>query len=282
MSNKVVLNNQKKNLSNWLMIIPTWILAIFAIISLAITYRNIELVNRPFVSIENVYWRPENVWFISGFKIKNYGNKPAQEFMLRNVRVIILKLNKKILIEKLKLEKGEDVEQNQYFKEWFQDLRNKVYWETVNLLANYFYTHPDAKKTEVIDFLESWNATSFKNDKLKHNGKLLVSIIEVNNDMFEYFAKRSYLIYPNQENVGRSYAQQMGTGGMTGVEKGDNFLIVYWSIKYKGLLDGFLWFTPPTYSTNYVGYHLEPKTIIDPKGYPAYLLREFRSWDRTE
>ena len=128
MSNKVVLNNQKKNLSNWLMIIPTWILAIFAIISLAITYRNIELVNRPFVSIENVYWRPENVWFISGFKIKNYGNKPAQEFMLRNVRVIILKLNKKILIEKLKLEKGEDVEQNQYFKEWFQDLRNKVYW----------------------------------------------------------------------------------------------------------------------------------------------------------
>lgn len=84
--------------------LPTWLLAIFALMSLAITYTNVELVNRPFVSIEDVYWRPENVWFISGFKMKNYGNKPAQEFSLRNVRAIILNLDKKALVEKLRQE----------------------------------------------------------------------------------------------------------------------------------------------------------------------------------
>lgn len=157
-----------------------------------------------------------------------------------------------------------------------------MYWETANLLADYFYNYPAANKYEVTNFLNSWNDISFENSKLKYNGKLLVSIVEVNNDMVDYFSKSSLLVYPNQENIGKRYNQQMGIGGMEAVEKGENLLIVYWSIKYRGLMDKFLWFTPPTYSTQYIGYHLEPNITIDSTGRSCYLLRELRSWSKIE
>lgn len=270
---------------------PPLILAIVAVlsflvtlVSLYVTYRNVELTNRPFVSIENVYWRQEKDtdWFMSGFKMKNYGNKPAQDFSIRNVKVIILNLDKDSLLEKLKQEKGTIPEQ--YLQEYFLDFRNKVYWETANILADYLYVHQDVNKADVTNFINSWNNVLPANNILRYKKGLLVRIVEINNDMYDYFSRSSLLIYPNQENAGRRYIQQIGYGGIVGVEKGDNFLILYWSIKYKGLMNKFL--NPsssPIYSTQYVGYHIEPcPRIIDSTGQTSYLLNEIRSWSRTE
>lgn len=264
---------------------PTsWILAVVAIITLFFTYKNIELVNRPFVSIENVYWRQEkdSDWFMSGFKMKNYGNKPAQDFSIANVRIMVMNIDKEALVGRLRQDKKEIPEQ--YFQEWLLDFRNKVYWGTVKLFSDYFYSHPDATKLEVTKFIKSWNKILPKDSILRYKEGLLINPIEVNNDMFDYFSKTSLLVYPNQENAGGRYTQQMGKGGIAGVEKGDNLLIVHWEIKYKGLINKFLNpFSPQTYSTNYIGYHIEPcAKMIDSTGFTFNILREFRSWSKSE
>lgn len=284
-------SSQSKRVNNTQNEWPPRILTTVAILSflatlgsLYVTYRNVELTNRPFVSIENVHWRQEKDtdWFISGFKMKNYGNKPAQDFSIKNVRVVILSLDKESLIEKLKQERGQIPEE--YFQEWLLDFRNKAYWEAANLLAKYFEDHQGANKSEVTNFINTWNDILPDNCILKYKKSLLVRIVEVNNDMYDYFSKTSMLVYPNQENAGRRYAQQIGRGGIAGVEKGDNLLILYWSIKYKGLMNKFLSLSsPPIYSTQYVGYHSEPcLKIIDSMGQPSYLLNEIKSWSKTE
>ncbi|MFC1699920.1 hypothetical protein ACFL1I_08230 [Candidatus Omnitrophota bacterium] len=231
-----------------------------------------ELENRPFVSIEDVYWGQAegSPWFISGFKMENYGSKPAQEFSLRNVKAIIFNLDKAALIEKLNQEHQSISEQ--YFQEYLSDLKNKIYWETSSLLADYFYNHPKANKVDTENFINSRNDVLGEDSKLKHNGSLLLSVIEVNNDMFDYFSRGGQLVYPNQKNIGRKYNQQMGEGGIAGVKRGDNFLILYWSNIYRGLTD-------ELYSTNYIGYYANSgATITGAASNAFYPLREFKSW----
>ncbi|MDD5431656.1 MAG: hypothetical protein PHO70_01540 [Candidatus Omnitrophica bacterium] len=254
---------------------PTaWILAAVALISLYLTYSNVELVNRPFVGIERVAWlEMQNTdWFESWFKIKNYGNKPALDYSVVNFRVIVMSLNKDLLKEKLKNDNKQLLEQ--YLNEYFLDLRNKVCRETTNLLADYFYKFPNATQSEVVSFLDSWSKKLSRDNILKYNGKLLVGKIEVNNDMFDYFLRNSQLIYPNEDNLMETLKTQMGSGGISGVRNGDNFIIIYWAIKYKGLTNKFLtpWI-PKMYSTYYIGYNSESQTRE---------LQEFRSWSNVK
>ena len=263
-----------------------WILAVVAIYSLFITYSNNELANRPFVSIENVYWSRQNIpgdnkqdRFSSGATVQNYGNKPAENYTTRNARAIILRVDEPNLICKLNQE-------NKNIS-LLSDSRNQVHEDTANLLADYFKKNPDANETKVRDFVNSWTKNLPEHGKLKHNNKPLVNYIGGNNDMFDYFSKTTSIIYPGHKTTQRKWQQPMSKKHLNSitVEEGDNFLVLYWIIKYKGQTNKISRpFTPKTYSTCYVGYYFQPfsgkSDLADPNRLRG--MREIRSWTMTD
>jgi len=212
--------------------------------------------------------------------MENYGNKPAQDFSTKNFRIIIFKLNEEKIIENLKDKSLPE----EYFQEWLLDLQNKICWETANLLADYFFYNPNADKVKTANFINSWNDNLPDDNLLRYKTTLLVNLQEINNDMSNYFDKNSLLIYPNQKDVGRKLVQQIGKENIKGVEDRNNFLILYWSIEYRGQMKKFSNpFSYPIYSTHYVGYNIHPSPLIDKKtDQSSYFLNEIRSWNKTE
>ncbi len=79
----------------------------------------------------------------------------------------------------------------------------------------------------------------------------------------------------------RDYQQPVSKKMLEGVEKGDNFLVLYWIVEYKGQVNKFLKpFTPKTYSTCYVGFYTE-FSLRKSDSAGRNQLQEFKSWTRT-
>ncbi len=93
--------------------------------------------------------------------------------------------------------------------------------------------------------------------------------------------KTKLIVYPNHKGMSNYYQKLVNKKILEAVEKGDNFLVLYWIVEYKGQVNKFLKpFTPKTYSTCYVGYYTKFNSIkSDSAG--RYRLHEFKSWTRT-
>jgi len=234
--------------------------------SLHQTDLNIELANKPLVSIESVRWwqnNPNSDWFTAAFKMVNYGNKPADKQRIRNLRFLVIKLNKEMLREKVseKVKGG----QAQYFEEYLKDEENKLVLELMQILSDYFKSNPDAKKIDCEKFMASLRPEEKKlREALIYHNQLIFNVIEINNDLDEYYSKQEILIYPNQHR-GIESTEQMGRSGIANVLYGDNILAVYVGIGWRGL------FKNKEYSTFFLGY--SKKDIESPHDF-----REFESW----
>ena len=274
-------NNSKRNPISGILATVAIISLCITFISLCFTYRNNELVNRPFVSIENVSCgfriKENKATFFSGFETKNYGNKPAEDFTRKNIRLIILSLDNKNFINKFKQE-NKDTPPDPNTDSLFNYEKRKFYSYTTELLSNYFYDHPHATKAETEIFVKEKLPEKVK---MKHNNKSLVKYIYGNNDMTDDF-KTKLIVYPNHKEMLPYYQQPVSKKRLEeGLETGDNFLVLYWIVEYKGQVNKFLKpFTPNTYSTCYVGYYTDFNLRkIDSAG--RIQLREFKSWTRT-
>lgn len=241
--------------------------------------KQIEIEIRPSVSIENAHWsyRPNTDWFTSDFVRKNYGGRPAVEFHFKNFRAIILKIHDSSLQQKVRARTPSG--QAQYVQEYFEDERNRLILNLLELVAEYFLKHPDAKKKEVGNFLgrlEPKSPEVREREILLFEKQLLFRVVEVNNDMDEYYRRLRVVVFPGDEKR-RGLKQQMGSDGVRQVIEDSNVLIVYWAVGYKDIEK------MREYESFYVGYcdrrcreNREP-TEDEWVGNPP---REFRSWAR--
>ncbi|MFH1245191.1 MAG: hypothetical protein V1662_01775, partial [Candidatus Omnitrophota bacterium] len=106
-------------------------------------------------------------------------------------------------------------------------------------------------------------------------------IIEINNEMEEYYKKQRQLVFPNYSET-RGLRQQIGKDGVNAIVEGNNLLVIYWAIRYRGFKE------EKEYTTSYLGYcdrdilneQKENSIVFD--GMTGYLLREFASWVKDE
>jgi hypothetical protein len=223
------------------------------------------------VSIEDIYWFTQNtpddnneIGFSIRAAMENYGNKPAENFIVKNARIIILSVDKENVVRKLGQEN-------------LIDSQNQIREDTANFLANYFSKYPYATETNVRDYANSWKLPK----NLKYNNRPLVNYIGGNNDMDEYFCKIKSIIYPGHRENEQGYDQPMSKKHLNSITiEGNNFLVFYWIIEYIGQTRNILHFPPftlKTYSTSYVGYYF-PQT---PSKEDTKHLREIRSWTKV-
>jgi hypothetical protein len=241
--------------------------------------KQIEIEIRPSVSIENARWSygPNTDWFTSDFVRKNYGGRPAVEFHFENFRAIILKVHDSALQQKVRARTPS--EQARYVQEYFEDERNRLILNLLELVADYFFKRPNAKRGEVDNFLSGLEPSSpeVRDRKiLLFDKQLLFRVVEVNKDMDEYYRRLRVVVFPGDEKR-RGLTQQMGREGVREVIEGSNVLIVYWAVGYKDIEK------MREYESFYVGYcdrHCREDREPTEEGWVGSPLREFRSWAR--
>lgn len=222
---------------------------------------NIELVNRPFISIEKPYWIVseggiEGKWLESGILIKNYGSKPAEEVKSRNFRAIIFEIKTAEIKEKIGNDKN------------ILDERNRLALELMRLLVSFFEKNPNASNLEISTYFSSLSPNSLElKDKtiLLHKGALLFKELEVSHDLGDYKKGNGYLVFPTQP-IGWTIKTDMNDGYLEGIKE-EYLLVIYWGIKYKGFRKD------KEYSTFYLGYYDAERTDISKSD-----LWGFQSW----
>lgn len=242
--------------------------------------QQMELENRPFLSIENVYWqyKPSSVWLTSDFRLRNYGEKPAEEFQLRNYRVIIFEIKESLIEEKIKeewrekLEEVTGLEKSKRLRLYKDDERGRLTLHLMRVLADFFRANPDARQAEVKKFLDNLGPASpeLKGNKIfVYKKKLLFRSIEVNNEMEEYFREQRRIVSPKQAKL-QEMTQEMGEPWLKGILDGKNLLVVHWAIQYRDILSERL------YSTFYIGFNRRFSNKPDKEFISPFV--EFQSW----
>jgi hypothetical protein len=233
------------------------------------------LENRPFVSIEDVRWwyRPQN-WFGSSFKRVNYGEKPAEEFRFQNFRAIVLQIDEEEIRQRVTANTPPEL--SRYLELYVVDERNQVILQLMEVLADYFRTHPDASHTEVMDFLHVLSSKPqllTGKDLLAYNGKLLLTLLEVNGDMDPYRKQQRSVVYPGQP-VNEGLGLQMGSPYLQNVIEGSNVLVVYWAFAYQDIRRA------KEYSSCYLGYAASGLTELLARKHDRdwFSLQQFQSW----
>lgn len=238
---------------------------------------NTELSNRPYLGIikKSSWGRKKNTdWFLYTNKVRNYGNKPAEYFKRRNYRVIVFAIDNEKIAQKIKESRTEVSS----VEEYVIDERNRLRLGLLEELSKYFQSNPDVNKTSLWDFLKAENIMKQlrKNEIYFYKGKLLFNIIEVNNDMENYYKSNADVIFPNEDRK-MEITQQIGQGGIEGVLEGTNLLVIYSAIKYQGFKKD------KTYSTFSLGYYDRldsgnQNIFKDDRGIEFYQLKEFQNW----
>lgn len=242
--------------------------------------KQIELENRPFVSIENPYWwyhRDENksVWLGIGFDRSNYGQRFAEEVEFRNFRAITVAIDEKRLTEKIERRTSQGLKQ--YLAEYVADERNRLVLRLMSVLSRYFRTHPDTDKLALEAFVASLSPESptLQGDGIFfYDGRLLFSPVEVNNEMQEYLKSQRGFVLPNRLPQKGQITLQMESANAD-VLDGQNLLIVFLAVHYQSALRDM------DYSTFFLGYSGRNigKKIQDRDG---AFLAEFQSWSSEE
>ncbi|MBL7151427.1 MAG: hypothetical protein ISS89_02425 [Candidatus Omnitrophica bacterium] len=243
--------------------------------NLSITQRNVELTNQPFVSIESGrWWKEPSDRFSAIFKMVNYGNKTAKEVKIRNFRILVVSIDKENIIKKI--EQKINNSQKQYLTEYYLDEKNKLCLQLMQILSDYFRINPDATNSQLKEYISNLKSSSKEligKYALIEQSQLLFNVAEINNDLSEYYSIQSHLLYPKQPR-GQELRQQMGEGGMNGVIKGNNLLVIFFSIEYYGFLKD------KRYSTCYIGYTL--RNDIDPSSKTWDDFTEFKTWESED
>lgn len=263
-----------------------WIQVVIALAALAtvgfvgcqtlLLRRQIELENRPFIGVKNVYWwhLPNTNWFGLDFTTQNYGNKPAIESHIRNFRAVIFYIDNTMIEEKIK---SRPDFQEQYLQEYVLDERNRLILKLLEILAKHFKDYPDIQKKELEQFINSLTPT-LEDEIFFHNGKLLFKIVEINNEMEEYYRRQQILVVPNEPRE-RKLIQQMNKYGIQDILDGNNLLVIYLSFQYQNIQKS------KQYSTCYLGYtdkHFSEHKVILEDGWEKGPLQEFQSWSLEE
>ena len=253
-------------------------IALVAIVFMVLTGRNaallkrqIELENRPFVSIEDVWWRPDTVWIWCGFNRTNYGTRPAEEIEFRNFRAVVFEMRSDLIEQKVK--QRTPPERMQYLQEYMLDERNKIILNLMEVIATFFKERPDARYAEVDAFLRGLTPESpelRKNGIFIHEGQLLFQCFEVNHDMDEYRRRQKTTVFPEQPHS-EKLDQQMGEGGLRDVLQGDKLLVLYWAFRYHDIQKD------NEYSTYYLGYSDRNFGQLLNDG-RRFSVQEFQSW----
>ncbi len=239
--------------------------------------QQIELENRPFVSIEDPFWWFEedgagSFWLWTGFHRNNYGQKPAEEVQFRNFRAIIVSINDEALANKIRQRTSKG--QEKYLSEYILDERNRLVLHLVGLFASYFRSNPDASKDDVNIFgqvLARGLVTSQDLSLSFYKNEPLFRLVEVNNEMRGYLGSQRTTVFPHQDKV-IYWTLQMGSG-LKEILGGENLLISFFGFRYEGPVKN------AAYSTFFLGYgdrNLSLSKIA--KGSGGAFFREFQTW----
>jgi len=227
-----------------------------------------ELANRPFVSIENACWltNSDGSLISARIQIKNYGNKPAEEFAYRNFRTILFVIDTKNIEEKIREKMDKNLEP--HFQGYLIDYKNKLYLELMQVLSDYFKSHLDINHLDLVKYLSTLTCASSElkgKSYLVYKEKLLFYALEVNPDMDDYYNKQYRLVFPNKPEEELGLNEAISPPGIKSVLEGDNLLVAYWAIKYKGFNKN------KEYSTFFLGYDYRENET-------PHLFKQFRSW----
>jgi len=265
-------------------IAPIWRIEVFALLvalgSMLFTgvqafllLRQIELDNRPFVSIEDVWWGPRGGSMQTGFEMENYGAKPAAELRFLNFRAVILTLDVAGITQKVK-ERTPASHSRYVERQYIPDERNRLVLSIMEFLAAYLRQNPEVDQEELRNFLTQLTPTSpgiMENDIFSYQGRLLFNLHEVNNDMDEYRRRQRFIAFPRQVRS-EFLGQQMGEGGLRSVLEGNRVLIIFWALQYNDIQRDM------EYASFYLGYGLYDLPGIDIGQVKKCLIQEFQSW----
>lgn len=239
--------------------------------------KQIELENRPYVSVENPYWwykRDANnsVWLGIGFDRSNYGQRPAEGLEFRNFRAVTIAIDDGGLKEKIERQTQQGMKQ--YLSEYIADERKRLIFRLMDALSSYFREHPDVDKTTLERFLGSL-PQALKGDKiLFYEGRPLFRLTEVNNEMKGYQRQR-VIVYPTRSKPqGGMVIEQMGSAA--DVLDGQNLLVVFLAFRYQSV------FQDMSYSTFFLGYSDRSSERKIQEGRNQASLSEFQSWPSEE
>ena len=178
---------------------------ITAILAMVITgynawflHEQIRLENRPFIGIKKVEWvyKTDTELFSATLFRDNYGMKPAEDYRLRNCRVIILEIDDDAIEKKMISNHN-----NQYLLEHTIDERNRLVLNLMGIFATYFRKNLDAKQTDVERFLKFLGSQSKElggKDIFTYDDKLLFRLVEVKQGIQPYYQDKSLIVFPNQ------------------------------------------------------------------------------------
>lgn len=241
----------------------------------------IELENRPFVSIEDPHWWHEqdglgSFWLGLGFFRRNYGEKPAEELEFRNLRAAIISIDEEGIAKKVTLRTPEG--NRKYLDEYILDERNRLILQLMDILAQYFRTHPDVSKVDLEKFLKSLalNSKTVQGAPvLVFEGKPLFDLVEVNNEMAEYLQRQRVSLFPSREGRERRILMQQMGKGLADVVEGRNLLVTFFAFRYRSPLMG------KSYSSFLLGFG-DRNFRQQIQGFKGFLLQTFQSWSSEE
>lgn len=244
--------------------------------------QQIQLENRPFVSIEKPLWwysddEHGNFWLWLQVRRNNYGEKPAEELRLRNFRAMNLVIHEDALRQKVT--ERTPAERRQHLGEYVADERNRLVLRLLGIFAEYFRAHPDASQQQAGAFIDSITQTPSKLENFDigfYDGNSLFARVEVNNEMSDYLANQRAVLFPKQPSD-ILWTLQFG-GGIQDVIRGNNLLVVLLAYEYRShLKDSY-------YSTCFLGYsdrNFPDNSLID-RGRGGKFLKEFQVWSIKE